>query len=140
MAAAGTSVPVMWATTMTPAATAVEAGVGAGIITWVRRRAVRTPGLAVPRVRGAVADMVSPDTAAAGTGAAAAIRLHPFPAVRAEASAATLANALLSTQSTLAQHYFQLRVADEQRRILETTVADHRAVLSMDRRVKASSG
>jgi outer membrane protein TolC len=33
-------------------------------------------------------------------------------------SAAQLANALLSTQSTLAQDYFQLRVADEQRRIL----------------------
>jgi NodT family efflux transporter outer membrane factor (OMF) lipoprotein len=49
----------------------------------------------------------------------------------AQASAATLANALLSTQSTLAQDYFQLRVADEQRRILDTTVADYRAVLSM---------
>jgi NodT family efflux transporter outer membrane factor (OMF) lipoprotein len=51
----------------------------------------------------------------------------------AQASAATLANALLSTQSTLAQDYFQLRVADEQRRILDTTVADYRAVLSMVR-------
>jgi NodT family efflux transporter outer membrane factor (OMF) lipoprotein len=51
----------------------------------------------------------------------------------AQASAATLANALLSTQSTLAQDYFQLRVADEQRRILDTTVADYRAVLSMTR-------
>jgi outer membrane protein TolC len=49
----------------------------------------------------------------------------------AQASAATLANALLSTQSTLAQDYFQLRVADEQRRILDTTVADYRAVLSI---------
>jgi NodT family efflux transporter outer membrane factor (OMF) lipoprotein len=51
----------------------------------------------------------------------------------AQASAATLANALLSTQSTLAQDYFQLRVADEQRRILDTTVADYRAVLAMVR-------
>jgi NodT family efflux transporter outer membrane factor (OMF) lipoprotein len=51
----------------------------------------------------------------------------------AQASAATLANALLSTQSTLAQDYFQLRVADEQRRLLDTTVADYRAVLSMVR-------
>jgi NodT family efflux transporter outer membrane factor (OMF) lipoprotein len=51
----------------------------------------------------------------------------------AQASAATLANALLSTQSTLAEDYFQLRVADEQRRILETTVADYRAVLSIVR-------
>jgi len=49
----------------------------------------------------------------------------------AQASAATLANALLSTQSTLAQDYFQLRVADEQRRILEVTVADYRANLNM---------
>jgi NodT family efflux transporter outer membrane factor (OMF) lipoprotein len=49
----------------------------------------------------------------------------------AQASAATLANALLSTQSTLAQDYFQLRVADEQRRILETTVADYRASLHL---------
>jgi NodT family efflux transporter outer membrane factor (OMF) lipoprotein len=51
----------------------------------------------------------------------------------AQASAATLANALLSTQSTLAQDYFQLRVADEQRRILDTTVADYRTVLAMVR-------
>ncbi len=49
----------------------------------------------------------------------------------AQASAATLANALLSTQSTLAQDYFQLRVADEQRRILETTVADYQASLHL---------
>jgi NodT family efflux transporter outer membrane factor (OMF) lipoprotein len=49
----------------------------------------------------------------------------------AEASAATLANALLSTQSTLAQDYFQLRVADEQRRILEITVADYQASLHL---------
>ncbi|HMK87447.1 MAG TPA: efflux transporter outer membrane subunit [Steroidobacteraceae bacterium] len=51
----------------------------------------------------------------------------------AQASAAQLANALLSTQSTLAQDYFQLRIADEQRRILETTVADYRANLKLVR-------
>ena len=51
----------------------------------------------------------------------------------AQASAAKLANALLSTQSLLAQDYFQLRVADEQRRILETTVADYKASLRLVR-------
>ncbi len=51
----------------------------------------------------------------------------------AQASAAQLANACLSTQSTLAQDYFQLRVADEQRRILETTVADYQASLHLVR-------
>jgi NodT family efflux transporter outer membrane factor (OMF) lipoprotein len=49
----------------------------------------------------------------------------------AQATAAQLANALLSTQSTLAQDYFQLRVADEQRRILETTVRDYQASLHL---------
>ena len=49
----------------------------------------------------------------------------------AQASAAQLANALLSTHSLLAQDYFQLRVADEQRRILETTVADYRISLHL---------
>jgi NodT family efflux transporter outer membrane factor (OMF) lipoprotein len=51
----------------------------------------------------------------------------------AQASAAQLANALLSTQSTLAQDYFQLRLADEQRRLLETTVADYQASLRLVR-------
>jgi outer membrane protein TolC len=51
----------------------------------------------------------------------------------AQASAAQLANALLSTQSLLAQDYFQLRVADEQRRILEMTVADYQASLHLVR-------
>jgi NodT family efflux transporter outer membrane factor (OMF) lipoprotein len=46
---------------------------------------------------------------------------------------AALANALLSTQSTLAQDYFQLRVADEQRRILETTVGDYQESLRLVR-------
>jgi NodT family efflux transporter outer membrane factor (OMF) lipoprotein len=51
----------------------------------------------------------------------------------AQASAAQLANALLSTQSTLAQDYFQLRVADEQRRILGTTVGDYQESLRLVR-------
>ena len=49
----------------------------------------------------------------------------------AQASAAQLANALLSTHSLLAQDYFQLRVADEQRRILDITVADYQASLHL---------
>jgi len=49
----------------------------------------------------------------------------------AQASAATLANALLSPHSTLAQDYFQLRVADEQRRLLDVTVADYRENLKL---------
>jgi NodT family efflux transporter outer membrane factor (OMF) lipoprotein len=56
----------------------------------------------------------------------------------AQASAATLANTLLSTQSTLAEDYFQLRVADEQRRILEATVADNRESLRLVRTLVAS--
>jgi NodT family efflux transporter outer membrane factor (OMF) lipoprotein len=56
----------------------------------------------------------------------------------AQASAATLANTLLSTQSTLAEDYFQLRIADEQRRILEATVADDRESLRLVRSLLAS--
>jgi NodT family efflux transporter outer membrane factor (OMF) lipoprotein len=56
----------------------------------------------------------------------------------AQASAAQLANALLSTHSLLAQDYFQLRVADEQRRILETTVADYQVSLHLVRTLVAS--
>jgi NodT family efflux transporter outer membrane factor (OMF) lipoprotein len=51
----------------------------------------------------------------------------------AQASAAQVATALLSTQSTLAQDYFQIRVADEQRRILDTTLADYQASLHLVR-------
>ena len=56
----------------------------------------------------------------------------------AQASAAQLANALLSTHSLLAQDYFQLRVADEQRRILDTTVADYQVSLHLVRTLVAS--
>ena len=56
----------------------------------------------------------------------------------AQASAAQLANALLSTHSLLAQDYFQLRIADEQRRILDTTVADYQVSLHLVRTLVAS--
>jgi len=49
----------------------------------------------------------------------------------AQASAGQVATALLSTQSQLAQDYFQLRVADEQRRLLDTTLADYQASLHL---------
>jgi NodT family efflux transporter outer membrane factor (OMF) lipoprotein len=45
----------------------------------------------------------------------------------AQASAADVATALLSTQSQLAQDYFQLRAVDEQRQILDSTLADYQA-------------
>jgi len=45
----------------------------------------------------------------------------------AQVSAAELATALLSTHSQLAQYYFQLRAVDEQRQILEETLADYEA-------------
>jgi NodT family efflux transporter outer membrane factor (OMF) lipoprotein len=49
----------------------------------------------------------------------------------AQASAATLANTLLSTQTTLAEDYFQLRIADEERRVLDTTLEDYQANLRL---------
>jgi NodT family efflux transporter outer membrane factor (OMF) lipoprotein len=49
----------------------------------------------------------------------------------AQASAAQVATALLSTQSQLAQDYFQVRVTDEQRLLLDTTLADYRASLRL---------
>lgn len=49
------------------------------------------------------------------------------------ASAAQVATALLSTQSQLAQAYFELRVTDEQRRLLDTTLQDYRASLHLVR-------
>ena len=49
------------------------------------------------------------------------------------ASAAQVATALLSTQSQLAQAYFELRVTDEQRRLLDTTLEDYRASLHLVR-------
>jgi NodT family efflux transporter outer membrane factor (OMF) lipoprotein len=51
----------------------------------------------------------------------------------AEASAANVETAILSTQSALAQDYFALRAADEQRRILDTTLADYEASLHLVR-------
>ena len=51
----------------------------------------------------------------------------------AQASAENLQAVLLSTQSTLAQTYFALRATDEQRRILDTTLADYEASLHLVR-------
>jgi NodT family efflux transporter outer membrane factor (OMF) lipoprotein len=52
-------------------------------------------------------------------------------AFSAQASAADVATALLSTHSLLAQDYFQLRAVDEQRRILDSTLADFEASLHL---------
>ena len=49
----------------------------------------------------------------------------------AEASAADIATALLSTQSELAQDYFQIRALDAQRGILRETVANYRQTLNL---------
>ena len=49
----------------------------------------------------------------------------------ARASAAQLVNTLLSTQATLAQDYFQVRIADEERRVLDNTLEDFRANLHL---------
>jgi NodT family efflux transporter outer membrane factor (OMF) lipoprotein len=51
----------------------------------------------------------------------------------AQASAANVETAILSTRSTLAQSYFALRAADEQRRILDTTLADYEASVHLVR-------
>ncbi len=50
-----------------------------------------------------------------------------------EASAGAVQTAILSTQSALAQDYFALRATDEQRRILDTTLADYEASLHLVR-------
>ncbi len=49
----------------------------------------------------------------------------------AQASAADLAAARLSAQSTLAQDYFQLRILDEQKRLLEATVEAYERSLTL---------
>lgn len=49
----------------------------------------------------------------------------------AEASAADVAAAILSTQADLATDYFELRATDEQRHIFDTTLADYRASLHL---------
>ncbi len=49
----------------------------------------------------------------------------------AQASQADLASTLLSTQATLAQSYFLLRVADAQRALLDRTVADYAKSLQL---------
>ncbi len=52
-------------------------------------------------------------------------------AFQAQASAADLATAILSTQSQLAQDYFQVRALDAQRKILEDTVAAYTQTLDL---------
>src|SRR5690606_33309044 len=49
----------------------------------------------------------------------------------AEASLADLAGTRLSAQAALTQNYFQLRVLDEQKRLLETTVATYERSLQL---------
>ncbi|KWR87397.1 efflux transporter outer membrane subunit [Cupriavidus sp. IDO] len=49
----------------------------------------------------------------------------------AQASQADLASTLLSTQSTLAQSYFLLRIADAQKALLDRTVADYARSLQL---------
>jgi len=49
----------------------------------------------------------------------------------AEASAGDLSAALLSAQATLAQDYFQLRVTDTQKAVLQRTVADYERFLKL---------
>lgn len=52
-------------------------------------------------------------------------------AATAEASAADVATALLSTQAEVAQDYFQVRALDQERSILEETLADYRQALAL---------
>ena len=51
----------------------------------------------------------------------------------AQASAADLASARLSAQSQLAQDYFELRIADELKRLLEATMAGYQRTLDISR-------
>jgi NodT family efflux transporter outer membrane factor (OMF) lipoprotein len=51
----------------------------------------------------------------------------------AQASAADLASARLSAQSQLAQDYFELRIADELKRLLEATMAAYQRTLDITR-------
>jgi NodT family efflux transporter outer membrane factor (OMF) lipoprotein len=51
----------------------------------------------------------------------------------AQASSASVVTALLSTQTSLAEDYYSLRATDEQRRILDTTLADYEASLHLVR-------
>lgn len=54
-------------------------------------------------------------------------------AANAQASAADLASARLSAQSQLAQNYFELRIADELKRLLDATVAAYQRTLDITR-------
>jgi NodT family efflux transporter outer membrane factor (OMF) lipoprotein len=52
-------------------------------------------------------------------------------AFQAQASAADIATALLSTQATLAQDYFQIRALDAERQVLDQTVESYRQSLNL---------
>jgi NodT family efflux transporter outer membrane factor (OMF) lipoprotein len=52
-------------------------------------------------------------------------------AFQAQASAADVATAILSTQAELAQDYFQIRALDVQRQILRETIANYRQTLEL---------
>ncbi|HEY3939378.1 MAG TPA: efflux transporter outer membrane subunit [Bryobacteraceae bacterium] len=52
-------------------------------------------------------------------------------AYNAQASAADVATALLSTQTELATDYFQIRALDEQRRVLDETLTNYRQALDL---------
>ncbi len=52
-------------------------------------------------------------------------------AFQAQASAADIATAILSTQSELAQDYFEIRALDVQRQILRETIANYRQTLEL---------
>ncbi|MFL6446900.1 MAG: efflux transporter outer membrane subunit [Bryobacteraceae bacterium] len=52
-------------------------------------------------------------------------------AFQAEASAADIANATLSTQAEVAQDYFEIRALDAQRQILRETIANYRESLEL---------
>lgn len=54
-------------------------------------------------------------------------------AASAQASAADLANARLSAQATLATDYFELRAQDEQKRLLDQTIAGYEKTLEITR-------
>lgn len=54
-------------------------------------------------------------------------------AATAQASAADLANARLSAQATLATDYFELRAQDEQKRLLDQTIAGYEKTLEITR-------
>ena len=60
-------------------------------------------------------------------------RLTEADASAAQVSAATLANARLSLQASLAQDYIEVRILDEKKRLIEKAVEDYRRTLSISK-------